>query len=166
LTATAKFLAQHIIEVSNVPIDTTGAARTGDYYSLKGADGIVFVIAQGAWAGGTPAVTLKQATDVSNSQSDSKTLAFTKKYSKVALTGTVNVAAAVSSNTFNLPATANTITMIEVSAEDLDVANGFDCVGLDIASPGSNADLICVLAILYGLRYPGDPTGLYDPKVD
>ena len=61
MTATAKFLAQHIIEVSNVPIDTTGAARTGDYYSLKGADGIVFVIAQGAWAGGTPAGTSSPA---------------------------------------------------------------------------------------------------------
>lgn len=166
MTATAQFLARNIIEVSAVPVNTTGAGQTCDYYSLKGAEGIVFVIAQGAWAGGTPAVTVKQATDVANSLSDEKAVAFTKKFSKVALTGTVNVAAAVTSNTFNLPNTANTITMIEISAEDLDVANGFDCVRLDIASPGSNTDLICVMAILYGLRYPNDPTALYDPKVD
>lgn len=164
MPAQTKFLEKHIIEVSNVPIDTTGAGRTGDYYSLRGASGIVFVIVQGAWAGGTPAVTLKQATDVSGT--GAKALGFTKKYSKVGLTGTVNVAGTVSADTFNLTATANRLEMIEVAAEDLDVSGGFDCCGLDIATPGSNADLICVLAIIYGLRYPGDPTGLYDPKVD
>lgn len=164
MPAQTKFLEKHIIEVSNVPIDTNNTARTGDYYSLRGASGIVFVIAQGAWAAGTPAVTLKQATDVA--ASGAKALGFTKKYSKVALTGTVNVAAAVASDTFNLTNAANRIEMIEVAAEDLDVSGGFDCVGLDIASPGANADLICVIAILYGLRYPADPIGLYDPKVD
>lgn len=149
------FLSSNMIEVSNVPIDTTGAARTGDYYSLKDYQGIVFVIAQGAWAGGTPAVTLKQATAVAGT--GAKALSFTEKYSKVALTGGVNVLAAVASDTFNLTATANRIEMIEVSAADLDRANGYDCVGLDVASPGANADLIAIVAILYGARYQGDP---------
>jgi hypothetical protein len=159
-----EFLSRNIIEVSNVPIDTTGAARTGDYYSLKDAQGILFVIAQGAWAGGTPAVTLKQATAVAGT--GAKALSFTERYSKVAITGTVNVLAAVTSDTFNLGTTANTVTFVEVSSADLDRAGGFDCVGLDIASPGANADLISVIAILYGLRYKGDPAILPDPKVD
>lgn len=158
------FLSHNLIEVSSVPIDTTGAARTGDYYSLKDFQGIVFVICQGAWAGGTPAVTLKQATAVAGT--GAKALSFTEKYSKVALTGTVNVLAAVTSDTFNLTATANRIEMIEVSAADLDRAGGYDCVGIDVASPGANADLICVIAILYGNRYQGDPAVLSDPKVD
>lgn len=158
------FLSHNVIEVSNVPIDTTGAARTGDYYSLKDFQGIVFVIFQGAWAGGTPAVTLKQATAVAGT--GAKALSFAEKYSKVGLTGTVNVLGTVTSDTFNLTATANRIEMIEVSAADLDRANGFDCVGLDIASPGANADLVCVAAILYGPRYQGDPAILPDPKVD
>lgn len=158
------FLSRHVIEVSSVPIDTTGAARTGDYYSLKDFQGIVFVIAQGAFAGGTPAVTLKQATAVAGT--GAKALSFAEYYSKVALTGTVNVLTAVVSDTFNLAATANRITMVEVSAADLDRANGFDCVGIDVASPGANADLIAVLAILYGGRYQGDPALLPDPKVD
>lgn len=164
MPAQTKFLEKNIIEVSNVPIDTTGAARTGDYYSLRGASGIVFVIVQGAWAGGTPAVTFKQATDVG--ATGAKALNPTYKYSKVGLTGTVNVGAAITAGTFNLTATANRVEMIEVAAEDLDVAGGFDCVGCDVASPGSNADLICVIAIIYGLRYANDPTALYDPKVD
>ena len=112
----------------------------------------------------TPAVTLKQATDVSGT--GAKALSFTKKYSKVGLTGTVNVATAVASDTFSLTAVANRIEMVEISAEDLDVSGGFDCIGLDVATPGANADLICIVAIIYGLRCPGDPTGLYDPKVD
>ena len=158
------FLSANVVEISNVPIDTTGAARTGDYYSLKDAQGIVFIIAQGAWAGGTPAVTLKQATAVAGT--GAKALGFTEKYSKVALTGTVNVLTAVTSDTFNLAATANRIEMIEVSAADLDRDNGFDCVGLDVASPGANADLICIATIIYGLRYSGDPAVLPDPKVN
>jgi hypothetical protein len=34
------------------------------------------------------------------------------------------------------------------------VDGGFDCVRVGIATPGSNADLICVLYILSGARYP------------
>lgn len=158
------FLSRNVIEVSKVPIDTTGAAVAGDYYSLKDAQGVVFVIVQGAWAGGTPAVTLSQATAVAGTSA--KALALAEYYSKVALTGTVNVLTAVVSDTFNLAATPNRITMVEVSAADLDRANGFDCVACDVASPGANADLICVLAIVYGLRYGGDPALLPNPKVD
>lgn len=158
------FLSKHVIESSNVPLDATGAATVGDYYSLKDAQGIVFVITQGAWAGGTPAVTLKQATAVAGT--GEKPLALPEYYSKVALTGTVNVLTPVTADTFNLAATPNRITMIEVSAAELDRANGFDCVGVDIASPGANADLRSVAAILYGLRYSGDPALLPNPKVD
>lgn len=158
------FLSRNVIEVSSVPINTTGAASTGDYYSLKDCQGVVFVIVQGAWAGGTAAVTLKQAQAVAGT--NAKALSMTEYYSKVALTGTVNVLTAVVADTFDLAATANRITMVEVSAADLDRANGFDCVGIDVASPGANADLIAVLAILYGLRYGGDPALLPNPKVD
>ncbi len=158
------FLSHHVLEVSNVPIDSTGAGRTGDYYSLKDFQGIVFWIQQGAWAGGTPAVTLKQATAVAGT--GAKALGFSEKYSKVGLTGTVNVLGAVTSDTFNLTVAANRMELIEVSAADLDRANGYDCVGLDIATPGANADLVTVLAILYGPRYAGDPAILPDPKVD
>lgn len=151
------------IEVGAVPIDTTGAAVTGDYVSMKGFRKLLIVIFQGAWAGGTPAVTLKQATDVTNSQSDEKALSFTRKWSKVGLTGTIWAEAAVTSDTFNLPATANTITAIEVNAEDLDTNNGFDCVRVNVATPGSNADLICVAYILGDPRYS---TPIGDAKVN
>lgn len=150
------------IEVAAVPIDTTGAAVTGDYYCLKNYNHITFIIAQGAWAGGTPAVTLKQATDVA--ATDEKALSFTKRWTKVALTGTTYTETAVSSDTFNLPATANTINVLEVDAAMLDIANGFDCVRVNVATPGSNADLICVFAILGGARF--HQALMHDAKVD
>ncbi len=146
------------IVVGAVPIDTTGAAVAGDYVSLKGYSHLTVVIMQGAWAGGTPAVTLKQNTNVGNSPADEKALSFTKYWTGVALTDDTYSAVAVVSDTFNLTATANTVTILEVDASSLDVDNGFDCVRLGIASPGSNADLVAVLYILTGARFPQSDT--------
>lgn len=152
------------IDVAAVPIDTTGAAVTGDYYSLKNYNHITFIITQGAWAGGTPAVTLKQASDVAGT--GEKALSFTKMWTKTGLTGTKFTETAVTSDTFNLTATANTITVLEIDADDLDLANDFDCVRFAIASPGANADLISAVAILSGPRFAGASTDMPDPKAD
>lgn len=151
-------------EAGAVPIDTTGAAVATDVVSLKNYRTVTFAIMQGAWAGGTPAVTLKQYKTVDNSPDLDKALSFAQYKSKVGLTGTTYTTTAVSSDTFNLTATANTITLVEVEAESLDTSNGYDGVQLCIASPGANADLIGVLAILGEPRYIENP--LPDPKVD
>lgn len=149
-------------EAGILPKDTTGAAQTGDYISMKLYQHLTIVILQGAWAGGTSAVTLVQATDVA--ATGEKALAFTKMWTKVAVTGTTFVETAVVSNTFNLPAVANTMSVIEIDADMLDVTNGFDCVALKTASPGANADLVTALYILHGARYP--QAVLADAKVD
>lgn len=158
-----RLIERDAIEVSNVPIDCNGVGVTGDWYNLALYNHITFIICQGAWAGGTPAVTLAQALDVAGTSS--KALAFTKKWSKVAITGTVfeSLGTAVVSSTFNLPATANTITVVEVDAASLDVQNKFKTVQLNVATPGSNSDLICVVAILSGARNMQDQ--MADSKV-
>ena len=140
------------IVVGAVPIDTTGAAVTGDYVSMKGYTHLTIVIMQGAWAGGTPAVTLKQATDVAGT--GEKALSFSYYWAGTALTDDQYAKTTVSSDTYNLAATANKVNVIEVDASSLDADNGFDCVRLGIASPGANADLIAVLYVLTGTRYP------------
>lgn len=150
------------IEGAAVPINTTGAAVTGQYVSLKGFGRLLVIIMQGAWAGGTPAVTMKQATAIAGT--GEKALSFATMWTKVAITGTTWVRTAVASNTFNLPAVANTMSAIEINATDLDVANGFDCVRLDVASPGANADLICAIYILGDARFRG--AAAIDAKVD
>jgi len=150
------------IEVVQVPIDTTGAAISSDWLSLKNYAHATIVISQGAWAGGTPAVTLAQAKDVAGTSE--KALAFTKRWDKVAVSGTTFVQQTVTSNTFNLANTANTINVIEVEAAELDTDGGFNTIQVEVASPGSNADLICIIVILSGARYP--QAVMSDAKVD
>lgn len=150
------------VESGVLPKDITGAAQTGDYVSLKNYTRCTVIIQQGAWAGGTPAVTLLQATDVA--ATDEKALGFTKRWTKVAVTGTTFVETAVAANTFNLPAVANTMNVIEVEASSLDTNNGFDCFRVHVATPGANADLLCILYILHGARYP--QAVMSDAKVD
>jgi hypothetical protein len=150
-------------ETAVAPKDITGVAQVGDWMSLKDYSHATIVIIQGAWAGGTPAVTLQQATDVSGA--DAKALAFDARWSKVGLgTGSQFTKLAVVSNTFNLGAVPNTVTLIEIDGDDLDVDGGFDCLSVSVASPGTNADLLCVFYVLSGARYQG--TLMPDAKVD
>jgi hypothetical protein len=156
-------LVEHVgFETAVLPKDITGAAQTSDWVSLKNYSHVTIVIQQGAWAGGTPAVTLEQATAVAGTAN--KALAFTKLWTKVGVTGTTFVETAVVANTFNLPAVANTITVLEVDAEDLDVTGGFDCLAVLVASPGANADLLSITFILSGARYMS--AVMVDAKVD
>jgi hypothetical protein len=132
----------------------TGAAGTGAYISLKNAGHVTIVIQTGAWAGGTAAVTLKQATAIAGTAN--KALSFGTQYTNVAGTTTdLLTATAVASDTFNLSA-ANATHVIEVDAASLDIANGFDCLSLQVASPGANADLYAAFYVVDGpLRYAG-----------
>lgn len=145
---------------ANEPKNYTGAAATTKYVSLKDYRHLTISIITGAWAGGTAAVTLSQATAVAGT--GAKALAFTKQWNDEATSGTL-VETAVTSNTFNLT-TANKLYVIEVDVETLDVSNGFDCLGVAIASPGANADFYGVLYELSGSRYrqATPPTALTD----
>lgn len=149
-------------EVAVLPKDITGAAQTGDYISLKNYQGVLIIFLQGAWAGGTSAVTLVQATDVAATAE--KALGFAKRWTKVGVTGTTWVETAVTSDTFALPATANTMNAVYVPAASLDVDGGFDCMAVKAASPGSNADLLAILYVLCGARYAS--AVMSDAKVD
>ncbi len=150
------------IEVGGVPIDITGAGMTGDYVSLKDYSHLTIIIQQGAWQAGTSAVTLTQAAEVAGSTT--KALAFTKRWTKVAVTGTTYTETAVTANTFNLPNTANTINVLEIDAAELDVDAGYDCLRVNCATPGASADLLCITYILTGARYPQEL--ISDAKVD
>lgn len=70
---------------------------------------------------------------------------------------------AVTADTFDLT-TANMLCVIEIDADSLDVAGGFDCVSVHMASPGANADFYRVTYILSGNRHHAatPPTALTD----
>ena len=135
------------------PKNYTGATGNSDYVSLKNYDRAACVIQTGAWGGGTAAVTLTQATDVS--ASGAKALSFSAQwtYQSTGFTIDALTRTAVSRDTFNL-STANTVHVIEVESSDLDLANNFDCFRVSVASPGANNDFYGIMIYLYGCRYP------------
>lgn len=142
------------------PKNYTGAAMADKYVSLKNYKRLTILIQTGAWAAGTAAVTLKQATAVAGTST--KALGFAKQFNDETTSGTL-VETAVTSNTFNI-GTANKLYVIEVDVESLDVQNGFDCVTAAIASPGANADFYGVQYVLSEPRFAQStpPSALVD----
>jgi hypothetical protein len=141
------------------PIDTTGAAQTGNHVSLKGYDHCTIIIQTGAWAGGTSAVTVQQSTVVAGT--DDKALTFTAYYTNDGATATDTLTSTACSSTFNLD-TANAMYVIEIDAASLDTDNNFDCIELNTATPGANADLVSAVYVLSKGRYKTGATALTD----
>jgi hypothetical protein len=126
------------------------------YVSMKGHAGcmIVISIADGTTVTGST-ITLKQATAVAGTSE--KALGFTRMLANTdygaskALTET-----AVISNTFTTQTTnsKDSLYVIDVKAEDLDVANGFDCLRLDGTGHAATSSRgVVVLYVLYGKRF-------------
>lgn len=142
------------------PVDTTGAGQDGVWVSLKHYRRLAVILLTGAWAGGTSAVTLEQATDASGTSA--KALAFTKylkAYDTDDTPDDAGAVVAVTSNTYTIGDNAN-VQVIEVRSEDLDINNGFAFVRVRTATPGSNADLIAGVYYLYEGDFAGLATTL------
>lgn len=149
-----------------VPKDITGAAQTGDYVSLKNYGHATIIIKTGAVANGADAmaITLKQATAVAGT--GEKALAFSKYWVSDA-SGDTFTQTTATSNTFNITGTDdNKIYVLEVDSADLDAANDFDCVRVDVGSPGANAVLLDCTYILTQPRFAGDGSSLPSSIVD
>ena len=124
-----------------------------DYVSLKGYERMTIVIAvDNATTVTGGAVTLKQATDVAGTSE--KALGFSTMWANtdVAASDTLTETA-VTSDTFTTNTTDNKNLMyvIELDAADLDVANGFDCVRVDVLLMANAVGF--VQYILHGSRY-------------
>lgn len=131
---------------ASAPANYTGAANTINYVSLKNYDRLTAVIATGAWAGGTAAVTVNEATSVAGGSAQA--LAFTAYWHDESTSGTL--VKTTCSDTFNLD-TANKVYVLEIEASSL--SEGFDCVGVAVASPGANDDLYSITYVLSGGRH-------------
>lgn len=145
------------------PVDINGAGATSFWVSLSRHGLATFLIQKGAWAGGTPAVTLQQATDVAGT--GAKALAFDTYYLKGATQAASEFAeVAVVSNTFNLADQANEYVAIEVRGTTLDNNNEFSAVQVVIGTPGANADLLSASVVGSAVSEKGFPHD--DMKVD
>ncbi len=135
---------------ANEPKSYSSLATTDQYISMKNYQRFMALIQTGAWAGGTAAVTLKQATTVAGGST--KALNFAEMWVNTAAAPDTFTKTAVVSNTFNLD-TADLLYVIEVDASSLDVDNGFDCLCVHVATPGANADFYGILYLLGASRY-------------
>ncbi len=141
------------------PINATGAAQVGDYVCMKFHRKLTIIIMTGTWAGGTSAVTVKQATSAAAGSEKALSFAWYWLGATAATNGDKPVKTAVVSDTFNLTA-AGKIAIIEIDAGDLDVNNLFCYVRVDIGTPGANADYVSVLYELHHGRYAGAPDNM------
>jgi hypothetical protein len=148
--------AKIIVGASNGILTTT--VGDTDYVSMKGYERLTILVAilNATTVTGTT-ITLKQATAVAGT--GEKALAFSTVYSNVDVAaGEALTATAVTSNTFTTDTTnsKSLLYVIEVSASDLDVTNGFDCVRLD--GTGAVASLGTVIYLMRGQRYSTNVT--------
>lgn len=124
-----------------------------DYVSLKGYAGcLVKIFVDNATTVTGGAVTLKQATAVAGTSE--KALAFDTMWANTdTAAGDTLTETAVTSDTFTTGTTDNKNLMyvIDVKADDLDVANGFDCLRADLLLMANAVGL--VEYELYGARY-------------
>lgn len=141
------------------PAALTSTAGDGLYVSTKGFRKCQILIVQAnATTVTTGAVTLLQATDVSGTSA--KALGFTTYWYNHDVTSTTAAtltSATATSNTFNTNTTAskNIMYLLDVSASDLDKANNFDCLRIDVT--GSAGSTGAVLYALYDPIYAGTP---------
>lgn len=144
-----------IVEANGGDDNKTGAAMTAKYASLENYGRCTIVIMSHAWAGGTAAVTVNYSSNLSGSSTGAQGFAYqwTGDSSDGALTKT-----AVTSNTFTVAA-ADQTHIIDIRADDL--PEGYPCLTLAVASPGSNNDYYSAFYILREPRYAGD--SLIDP---
>jgi hypothetical protein len=117
---------------------------------------ITISIADGTTVTGT-AITLKQATAIAGTSE--KALAFTRMLANTDYQASKTmVETAVTSNTFTTQTTnsKDSLYIIDVDSDMLDVANGFDCFRVDGTGHAATASRgVVVLYDFYGARYSG-----------
>jgi hypothetical protein len=144
--------------VAAVGLLLTSTLGDTTYVSLKGYRKvqIIIVIGDGTTVTGT-AVTLKQATAVAGTSE--KALAFTRMLANTDYAASKTMTeTAVTSNTFTTQAvnSKDSVYVIDVDADTLDVAGGFDCIRVDCTGHAATASRGCaVIYNLYGARYSG-----------
>jgi hypothetical protein len=163
-----RFLDNHQIQpiVHLLDWDTD---RTGTYVSLKNYGKVVFLLFKAAGTAGDDVnIDVQQATDVSGTGAkDCDVIA--AYWTKQAATDinsvgtfTETTQTAASEIDFNATSAEQVLLAVwEVSAEQLDVTNGFDCVSCNVSLDASGgAQNGVILAILCDPRFPQEKGGL------
>lgn len=147
------------------PVAMNTGANNSDWVSMKGYNrcAVIFIKAVGT-NGDDPTLSFKQATDVSGT--GVKVLGVSRIDKKQAATD-LTTTGTYTKSTADSPATNDTfsvangtwtnsdlaeqaaIVIADIKAEDLDVANNFDCITCNIADIGTNAQLGTLIFALH-----------------
>ena len=153
MTANAQFVEQ--AKVVPCLACTTPSSSSPRRVSLKGYKRATVVIyGLNATTVTGSAITLLQATDIANANSDEKAVSFTQYYAATDVaTSTALVATTASNSTFTTTSTNSKEYQykIEVTPEMLDIDNGFDC--LRVGTANATATTLSVEIILWDAIY-------------
>lgn len=147
-----KFIEQARVSNGLVAQDTNGG-KTTNYFSLGNYAHLTLVLSLGNIAANSTLTVIQSKTLAG---ATTKVLAVDRYYRMTGLTnevisevtgivGTVGMTAGMSSG----------LLVLEIDAQDLDVAGGYNCVALNFSNPG-NSNFIGVVGIGTGARYKGD----------
>lgn len=159
----ARLLEQIQIVAGFAPINL-GTARTADAVCMKGYRRCLVLFHKGIGpAGDDPVLTIKQGTDVAFGTN--KALNFTTIYTKQDLTHLSDVGqwtkisqAAANTYTDLTSAEQEILWAVEFKAEDLDIANNYDCIQASLNDVGTTTSLGVIEYIL------GDPVNMRAPE--
>lgn len=157
-------LLEQLQIVPAFPPVNLGTARTGDVVSLKNYRRCLVVLHKGIGpANDDVTLTILQGTDVAFATN--KALNFTTVYTKEDLTHLTDVGqwtkvTQAAGNTYTTLTSAETELMwaVEFKAEDLDIANGYDCIRASTNDVGTTTSIGTIWYIL------GDPVLMTAPQ--
>jgi len=157
LSTNALFAEQANI-ITGVPLDMAGApGLTTGWMSLKHYSRATIALLKAAGSGSEdPVITLEQATAVAGT--GAKALTFTRldrKNHATALSGigTYTAVTQAAAGTATVEGSDQSLHLIDVRGDDLDVDNGFDCIRATVADVGTTAVYGVLFTILWGARY-------------
>jgi len=152
------FAETHQVVSGFVPV-VSGSATDGDYVSFKHYNrcSVIYFGAAGT-AGDDPTLTFDQATAVAGTGTKPLTVidtVYIKAGADLTAVGvnTLVTQTAAATYTNATHAEIQKIYQIDVTAEDLDVAGGFDCMRCTIADVGTTDQLSAMLYIMSEPRY-------------
>ena len=141
-------------------VDMSAAANNGDWFNMAHYGRVTVMLLKSVGTAGQDAtITLQQAK--TNAGGSAKALNFTrvdyKENADITTVGQYTVATQAAANTFTISANANkqSIYLIDVTVNMLDIDNGFKWIQGSVADVGANAQLGCVVYLGGQPRFMG-----------
>lgn len=167
-----KSILEQLQIVSGFAPVNLGTARTGDVVCLKNYRRCLVLFHKGIGpSSDDPTITIEQGTDVAFGTN--KALNFTTIHVKSDLTTLADVGqwtkvtqAAGNTYTDSTAGESQIMWAIEFKAEDLDIANGYDCIRAKINDVGTTTTLGDIIYLLGDPVYSGKPADMPSAIVD